>query len=229
MNRFLCCFLSIPIFLLSSCEKSGEGRSSAAKQTTPSPSSGLTGAPSPTPEPQVPAAGGADHQTGSTPSGVACDWEVKESYPPQVTGTCDVTQATRQEMPFKLVYPVKKDTLKVTRGGVPAQKQQDYTLSEDGATLTLKASLLDQDKSKIIINFVGEMPSAAQNLHRGYDMSGKEATCPVIATENLMCTMVFGPEDAYAAACKQAGHTAYMCGCHRYLCSQKIAFDASKI
>lgn len=58
-------------------------------------------------------------------------------------------------------------------------------------------------------------------LHSGYDMSGKETTCPVL-TKDIPCTMVFTPGDQYAADCHNAGGEVMMCDCHVYLCSKKL-------
>lgn len=51
----------------------------------------------------------------------------------------------------------------------------------------------------------------------GPDINGNEKTCDPVAGD-LVCTMVFTPEDQYALDCVEDGGLAFQCGCHDYIC-----------
>lgn len=55
----------------------------------------------------------------------------------------------------------------------------------------------------------------------GYDMSGNQVSCTNPRTE-LACTAIYGPEEEFSKKCEAKGYQSYTCGCHDYLCSEKV-------
>jgi hypothetical protein len=60
----------------------------------------------------------------------------------------------------------------------------------------------------------------------GFDINGDPKSCvPVNLKSNndfIACTMDFNPEDQFGTDCEAAGHEAIKCGCHDWLCVEKI-------
>ena len=67
------------------------------------------------------------------------------------------------------------------------------------------------------------LDSGAQNVKQfsGYNMEGQKVSCSAPG-ENVACTMIYGPEEEFKARCEAAGHQAFICGCHDYLCSENL-------
>jgi hypothetical protein len=254
MNKSLWISLTL-IFFGASCQKSVDGRSTGSKKpgaSDESPTAGSATTPSPAPSSAVsPAAksgstapgsvtGNPSGATGSSGNGgemnaatffaLSCGWDVQEGQPPQVTGKCDLGKAQSGSVTVRLLPPALKETLSVTGGGVTGTLDKDFFLNGDHSLVTIGPSLLTQDHSVIVISYQGSTQKIVpQNVYHGFDLYGKEGDCPIKNFDNVACSEVVGPGDRYAAACKSAGHTAYMCNCHVFLCSQKISFDPNQI
>lgn len=54
----------------------------------------------------------------------------------------------------------------------------------------------------------------------GVDINGKPRSCAP-SSGQLMCTMMFGPGDQFAADCKKNGDKPVQCGCHDFICVKK--------
>lgn len=94
----------------------------------------------------------------------------------------------------------------------------------------LCSSLVPTDKllptTELSQPFSETTPSEASEFS-GFDLKGAKQRCQAIKP-GQMCTMVYTEAEAFAAKCRSLGHKAFQCGCHAYLCSNKIAFESSQ-
>lgn len=61
----------------------------------------------------------------------------------------------------------------------------------------------------------------------GFDLEGNQRSCAAMAADT-MCTMEVTPSDMLALKCREAGHEAFQCGCHDWLCSEKMDKDVAQ-
>jgi hypothetical protein len=64
--------------------------------------------------------------------------------------------------------------------------------------------------------------------YTGYTMKGEHISCSK-PKPGQACTTIYGPDEKFKQACTDAGYKAYTCGCHDYLCEEKISFDQEKV
>ncbi len=76
---------------------------------------------------------------------------------------------------------------------------------------------LSESKSENTLTVSGEW--------KGYDLKGEQRSCKEIP-KDVMCTMQMTESDTFAQKCKEAGHQAFQCGCHDWLCSENIGFES---
>ena len=60
----------------------------------------------------------------------------------------------------------------------------------------------------------------------GFDIDGNSKECGKMA-EDTMCTMMMTDNDYYAQECRKQGFEAFQCGCHDWICSEKIEYSKS--
>lgn len=66
--------------------------------------------------------------------------------------------------------------------------------------------------------------SHQRQMYGGYDRDGLFRTCDAILPQTY-CTMIYGPDEVFAASCRDKGFKVFQCGCHDYLCSEPIATE----
>lgn len=65
------------------------------------------------------------------------------------------------------------------------------------------------------------LASYQRDFFSGYDRHGVLRTCSAIPPQTF-CTMIYGPDEVFAAACRDKGFETFQCGCHDYLCKEPI-------
>lgn len=84
-----------------------------------------------------------------------------------------------------------------------------------------------EDKGEAPSEVKVEAPQASEaSEFTGYDLKGEKRTCKEMP-KDMMCTMQMTPEDEFGMKCKEAGHTAFQCGCHDWLCSENLAAESN--
>lgn len=62
----------------------------------------------------------------------------------------------------------------------------------------------------------------------GYDLKGVKSSCAPMDKAKA-CTEIYTEEDRFATKCREEGHIAIQCDCHKFLCDTKdgqpLAFD----
>lgn len=59
--------------------------------------------------------------------------------------------------------------------------------------------------------------------YSGWNKNGTWQTCQVVHREPIACTTIYGPDEEFRDACTKSGARAFTCGCHSYLCSERLS------
>lgn len=88
--------------------------------------------------------------------------------------------------------------------------------------ITLSASCQKKDSSETTAHNEDDQ-HAATPMHKGFNSDGTFSEC--VIPKDTVCTEVFEPGDAFGMQCEKEGHEKFFCGCHTYLCSDKVTGD----